>query len=168
VQSASGRARLVESQRLVFVALEHGATWHWAWAVAHGFGFEHGVLVGQRPNEPLEQFHARAREGLRAVRRDGGRVGLAALCVAATTRHAVVAPRFRLANALLADSSAELAHLLLTAADPAPLMRGHLLALAEALSDSAPPEVRLEVCVGSQPAVEISRRASTWRRVGVG
>lgn len=150
IGSAAGRARRVAGDRVAVVALEHGGTWHFRWTKAHGFGFESSVVVTQRREEPLEVFHARVRRALRAVHAGGNRVAVAALCVSPATTSPVVAPRFRIASALIADLSGNSRRLILAASDDSPSVTGHLSALADALREAAGPRVVIDVCVGRE------------------
>jgi len=147
-----GRARRVAGDVVAIVALEHGGTWHFRWTKAHGFGFERSVVIAQRRGEGLEDFHARVRRALAAVRAKGTRIAVAALCVSPATASPVIAPRFRIASALIADLSGNSRRLILAASDDSPPVTGHLSALADALREAVGPRVIIDLCVGDTVA----------------
>jgi hypothetical protein len=149
-EGARPRRRVVGEVALV--ALEHGGTWHFRWTKAHGFGFERSVVVAQRRDEPLESFHARVQKALSSVRAAGNRIAVAALCVCPATTTPVIAPRFRIASALIADLSGNARRLILAASDDSPPVTGHLAALADALREAEGPHVVIDVCVGGKGA----------------
>jgi len=150
IGNAAGLARRVAGDSVAVVALEQGGTWHFRWTKAYGFGFESSVVITQRREEPMEVFHARVRRALRSVHASGKRIAVAALCVSHATTSPVVAPRFRIASALIADLSGDSRRLILAASDDSPSVAGHLGALAEALREATGPRVVIDVCLGGE------------------
>ena len=144
------RAKRAAGDGVAVVALEHGGTWDFRWTKAHGFGFESSVVVTQRRQESLEIFHARVRKALRAVHAGGSRVAVVALCVSPVTTSPVVAPRFRIATALLAEITGSSRRLILAASEDSEAVTGHLSALADALREAMGPRVVIDVCVGRE------------------
>jgi hypothetical protein len=150
-EPSRGRGRRAENVVAV-VALEHGGTWHYQWTETYGLGFESSVVVAQRRKEPLEGFHARIRRVLSSVRGGGSQIAVGALCVSPATTSPFIAPRFRIASALIADLSGNSRRLILAAADDSPPVAGHLSALADALREAVGPRVVIDVCVGREGA----------------